>query len=74
MYGPDPNTPVPVRAGGPPPALGAPLPDRNYICFEPMAGLTDAPNLTQKGRYREMQSVPPGKTWQASFRVRPSGF
>jgi aldose 1-epimerase len=72
VYGPNPNTPA--RAGAPPPALGAPPPDRNFICFEPMAGITDASNLAQKGLYKELQSIPPGKTWEASFRVRPSGF
>jgi aldose 1-epimerase len=48
--------------------------DRNYICFEPMAGITDAMNLAQKGLYKELQSIPPGGTWQESFWVRPSGF
>ena len=47
---------------------------RNYICFEPMAGITDAMNLAQKGLYKELQSIPPGGTWQESFWVRPSGF
>ena len=48
--------------------------DRNYICFEPMVGITDAMNLAQKGLYKELQSIPPGGTWQESFWVRPSGF
>ena len=48
--------------------------DRNFICFEPMAGITDAMNLAQKGLYQELQSIPPGGTWQESFWVRPSGF
>ena len=46
----------------------------NFICFEPMAGITDALNLAHKGLYRELQSIPPGQTWQESFWVRPSGF
>lgn len=49
-------------------------PNRNFICFEPMAGITDALNLAQKGVYKELESIPPEKTWQASFWVRPSGF
>lgn len=48
--------------------------DRNYICFEPMAGITDAMNLAHKGLYKDLQSIPPGGTWEESFWVRPSGF
>jgi aldose 1-epimerase len=48
--------------------------DRNFICIEPMAGLTDAMNLAQKGRYNELQSIPPDGSWRESFWVKPSGF
>jgi aldose 1-epimerase len=48
--------------------------DRNFICFEPMAGITDAMNLSQKGLYQELQSIAPGGIWKESFWVRPSGF
>jgi aldose 1-epimerase len=48
--------------------------DRSFICFEPMAGITNAINLAHNGRYKELQSVPPGGVWQESFWVRPSGF
>jgi aldose 1-epimerase len=48
--------------------------DRNFVCFEPMAGITDAMNLAQKGLYSELQSIAPGGTWQESFWIRPSGF
>jgi aldose 1-epimerase len=47
---------------------------RPFICFEPMAGITNALNLAHKGAYKELQSVPPGGSWQESFWVRPSGF
>ena len=47
---------------------------REFICFEPMAGITDALNLAQRGLYKELQHVPPGETWRESFWVRPSGF
>jgi len=47
---------------------------RDFICFEPMAGITNALNLTQKGLYKDLQSVPPGGVWRESFRVTPSGF
>jgi len=48
--------------------------ERNFICFEPMAGITDATNLAHRGIYKELQSVPPGGTWQESFWVHASGF
>jgi aldose 1-epimerase len=49
-------------------------PDRNFICFEPMAAPTNALNMAQKGLYKELQSIPPGGTWRESFWIRPSGF
>jgi aldose 1-epimerase len=45
-----------------------------FICFEPMAGITDAMNLAHRGKYGELQSIPPGQSWQESFWVKPSGF
>jgi aldose 1-epimerase len=45
-----------------------------FICFEPMAGITDALNLAQRGLYKELQSVPAGGSWQESFWIRPTGF
>jgi aldose 1-epimerase len=46
----------------------------NFICFEPMAGITDAMNLAYRGLYHELQMLPPGEIWQESFWIRPSGF
>jgi aldose 1-epimerase len=48
--------------------------DRNFICIEPMAGVSDALNLAHRGRYSELQSIVPGGVWRASFWVKPSGF
>jgi aldose 1-epimerase len=48
--------------------------DRDFICIEPMAGITDAMNLAQRGLYKELQSIPPGRLWEERFWVRPSGF
>jgi aldose 1-epimerase len=50
------------------------LTPRDFIAFEPMVGITDSMNLAQKGLYKELQSVPPGGTWQESFWIRPKGF
>ena len=49
-------------------------PNRDFICFEPMAGITDALNLAQRGVYKELQYIPPGENWTESFWVRPSGY
>jgi aldose 1-epimerase len=46
----------------------------DFICFEPMAGVTDAVNLAHRGLYKELQSISPGGTWRESFWVKPSGF
>jgi aldose 1-epimerase len=73
-------------AGGAPPGAGAGAarggdrgaaggaPSQGYICFEPMAGITDALNLAHKGLYKELKSISAGGVWQESFWVRPSGF
>jgi aldose 1-epimerase len=74
--------PHPANAGRGSQALGATAPagqsqttpDRNFICFEPMAAITNALNLAHRGRYDELQYIPPGATWRESFWVRPSGF
>jgi aldose 1-epimerase len=65
IWSPKPNATV---------ARGGPPNDPNFVAFEPMAGITDAMNLAQKGLYKELQSIPPGGKWQASFWVKPSGF
>lgn len=62
--------PKPAAAGAATPAAQS----RNFICFEPMAGITNAMNAAHKGLYKELQIIPPGGTWQESFWVRPSGF
>jgi aldose 1-epimerase len=47
---------------------------RDFICFEPMAGITDALNLAQRNLYADLQYIPAGGTWKETFWVRPSGF
>jgi aldose 1-epimerase len=46
----------------------------DFICFEPMAAVTNAFNLAHAGRYPELQTVPPGGVWRESFWITPSGF
>jgi aldose 1-epimerase len=69
LFGPKYNTAV---VYSPQPRAGAASP--NFVCFEPMAGITDAMNLAQRGLYRELQMLAPGQTWRESFWIRPSGF
>jgi len=48
--------------------------DREFICVEPMAGMTNAINMAEKGQYGELQTIAPGGTWQESFWIHPKGF
>lgn len=48
--------------------------DRDFICFEPMTGPTNAFNLKQAGKYDALQSIPPGGRWRESFWIHPTGF
>ena len=50
------------------------LKPHSFICFEPMAAITNALNLAQKGIYKELQHIPPGGTWRESFWITPQGF
>jgi aldose 1-epimerase len=47
---------------------------RGFICFEPMAAITNALNLAHSGVYKELQSIPPGGAWRESFWIRASGY
>lgn len=58
----------------PAPRPGQPAANQSFICFEPMAAITNALNLAHRGVYKELESIPPGGAWQESFWVRPSGF
>ena len=64
------GSPTGVQASAPPNPLATP----NFICIEPMAGITNALNLAHKGIYKELQSIPPGGTWKESFWIKPRGF
>ncbi len=74
---PNPSPPAPGAGAaqpGPPPPPANPLATPNFICIEPMAGITNALNLAHRGVYRELQSIPPGGAWQESFWIRARGF
>jgi aldose 1-epimerase len=58
----------PAVAGAAPPTA------KGFIAFEPMAGITNALNLAQKGIYKELQTIPPGGSWEESFWISTKGF
>jgi aldose 1-epimerase len=64
--------PKPAAPGGQNP--GASSANRNFVCFEPMAAITNAMNMAHKGTYKELQSIAPGGTWTERFWVRARGF
>ncbi len=45
-----------------------------FVCFEPMAAITNGVNLAAEGKYAALQTVQPGATWSESFQVRAIGF
>lgn len=47
---------------------------QNFICFEPMSGITNAFNLAYRGRYAGLQTIAPGEFWEEVFSVRAIGF
>jgi len=47
---------------------------RDFICFEPMTGITNAINLHHEGKYPDLQAVAPGAKWTESFWIRASGI
>ncbi len=49
-------------------------PGREFICFEPMVGVTNVFNLAHAGLYKDLQSIPPGGNWSESFWIIPEGF
>jgi aldose 1-epimerase len=48
--------------------------DSNFICFEPMTAINNGLNLAHKGVYKDLQTIAPGRSWEESFWVRPTGF
>lgn len=46
----------------------------DFICFEPMTGVTDAVNLHHEGKYPDLQTVAAGENWTESFWIRPTGL
>lgn len=70
VFSPDPAK-MPPRAADRSPQ---PQQDPNFICFEPMASITDAMNLFHAGKFSGLQSIAPGGVWEESFWVKPTAF
>jgi aldose 1-epimerase len=51
-----------------------PTPQDEFLCIEPMTGVTNAINLNHQGKYPDLQKLPAGQTWTESFWIKPSGF
>jgi aldose 1-epimerase len=49
-------------------------PEKEAVCLEPMAAITNAFNLFHRGLYKDLQSIPPGGRWKESFWIMPEGF
>ena len=47
---------------------------RDFICFEPMSGPTNAFNMHHDGKYRDLQTIQPAGKWRESFWIHPTGF
>jgi aldose 1-epimerase len=71
----DPAQGVKIAPPAVPLAADAPKPTtKGFIAFEPMAGITNALNLAQKGVYKELQTIPAGGSWEESFWVTTKGY
>ena len=47
---------------------------QQFLCFEPMSGITNAFNLAQRGLYPQLPFVQPGDTWTGTYRITVQGF
>ena len=71
----DPAQGVKVAPPAVPPPDGGPAPaTKGFIAFEPMVAITNALNLAHKGVYKDLQSIPPGGSWEESFWVTTKGY
>jgi len=56
------------------PADGAAPTTKGFIAFEPMVAITNALNLSHKGVYKDLQSIPPNGSWEESFWITTKGY
>ena len=71
----DPAMGVKIAPPAVPSAPGTPAPTaKGFIAFEPMVAITNALNLSEKGVYKDLQTIPPGGSWEESFWITTKGF
>jgi aldose 1-epimerase len=71
----DPAQGVKVAPPAVAPAEGAAAPTtKGFIAFEPMVAITNALNLSHRGVYKELQSIPPNGSWEESFWITTKGY
>ncbi len=46
----------------------------NFICIEPMTGITNGINLNHAGKYPDLQAVPAHGSWTGSFWIKAEEF
>lgn len=68
------TAPPPVAAAAGAPQSAPAQPAKGFIAFEPMVGITNALNLAHKGIYKELQTIPPGGSWEESFWITTRGY
>ena len=47
---------------------------QEFLCFEPMSGITNAFNLAHRGMYDALPQIAPGGAWEAIYRISVEGF
>ncbi|MDE0109426.1 MAG: aldose 1-epimerase [Bryobacterales bacterium] len=47
---------------------------QQFLCFEPMSGITNAFNLAHRGQYAQLPVVQPGEVWTGRYRISAQGF
>ena len=47
---------------------------QQFLCFEPMSGITNAFNMAHRGLYSELPTVRPGEAWTGTYRITVQGF
>lgn len=47
---------------------------QQFLCFEPMSGITNAFNLADRELYPQLPVVRPGDTWTGTYRITVEGF
>jgi aldose 1-epimerase len=71
----DPAQGVKVAPPAVPRPNGAPAAaTKGFMAFEPMAAITNALNLAQRGVYKDLQTIPPGGSWEESFWITTKGY